>query len=529
MKRFLTGILALSICITMLAGCQNNNTNVSDETIRTTVLNDFMKISEIPRVSEHMNAVSGYLRSWAKENGFRVVRDKFYNIIIDEPASKGYEDAPLTILQAHMDMTAAVRFIPPVLTTEGAVTSGQVIASEAPAAVNPVTDPVKVVNSGETLTADGTSLGADDGIGIALAQYILKNAENHGPIRVIFTSNAETSMSGAQNIDPRYLDGKYLINLDWRNDASIGVGSPGISDYRMSRNITWTAPKNTAAYEVSLHGLNGGKADLDLKNDGANAIKIIGDLLGKLKGSGMVFELASVNAGTSGSMIPTDATAVIVVNDSDAGKLSTLFKASRKLLKTSFDSTEKNYSYTLAQTTLPGSVLSENDSNSIISFLYCFSNGSQNASSSDQDKAVSYSNIGTASTASGAFISEISALTTSADALQEITSANQAIGSLTAMTYKYMGGVPARTAAADSRLAKAFSAIYKTMYGEEPAIEAAGQANELALLTQKNPELEAISVGPMIEYPDTPNETLYLDTVTKPAKWIVAFLAEGKK
>ena len=251
MKRFLTGILALSICITMLAGCQNNNTNVSDETIRTTVLNDFMKISEIPRVSEHMNAVSGYLRSWAKENGFRVVRDKFYNIIIDEPRIKrlrrraadypagayGY-DSRSEIYPAGADyrrcrdIGAGDRF-----RSAGCGESGYGSGQSSQ-------------QRGNTY-GDGTSLGADDGIGIALAQYILKNAENHGPIRVIFTSNAETSMSGAQNIDPRYLDGKYLINLDWRNDASIGVGSPGISDYRMSRNITWTAPKNTAAYEVS--------------------------------------------------------------------------------------------------------------------------------------------------------------------------------------------------------------------------------------------------------------------------------------
>ena len=362
MKRFFSGALALVLCITMLAGCQNNNAKLSDEAVRAAVLSDFTKISEIPRNSGHMNAISSYLRSWAKENGLSVVRDKYYNIIISEPATKGYENAPLTILQAHMDTTIAVKFIPPVLTTEGAVTSEPSIVSKAAIVFDPLTDPVNVINNGETLTADGTSLGADSGIGIALAQYILKNSQNHGPLRVIFTANGETSMEGAQKIDPKYLEGAYLINLDWKDDTSIGIGSPGTSNYKMSRNISWVVPKNTVAYEITLHGLNGGPADLDLKNDGANAIKVIGDLLGKLKGAGIIFELASVNAGTSNRMIPTDATAVIVGNDSDARKLSSLFKDSRKLLKTTFGSVEKNYSYTIAPSALPKQVISESDS-----------------------------------------------------------------------------------------------------------------------------------------------------------------------
>lgn len=529
MKRFFSGALALVLCITMLAGCQNNNAKLSDEAVRAAVLSDFTKISEIPRNSGHMNAISSYLRSWAKENGLSVVRDKYYNIIISEPATKGYENAPLTILQAHMDTTIAVKFIPPVLTTEGAVTSEPSIVSKAAIVFDPLTDPVNVINNGETLTADGTSLGADSGIGIALAQYILKNSQNHGPLRVIFTANGETSMEGAQKIDPKYLEGAYLINLDWKDDTSIGIGSPGTSNYKMSRNISWVVPKNTVAYEITLHGLNGGPADLDLKNDGANAIKVIGDLLGKLKGAGIIFELASVNAGTSNRMIPTDATAVIVGNDSDARKLSSLFKDSRKLLKTTFGSVEKNYSYTIAPSALPKQVISESDSDSIISFLYSVSNGAQAVSSSDQNKAEGYSNIGTASTGSGDFISSITALTTTEDNSKEITSAHEAICSLTAMTYKYIGGTPILAATSKNRLVKTFSAIYRELYGKEPILEPAGQINELTLLAQKNPELETISIGPMIKYSETPSETVYLNTVTKPAKWIITFLAEGKE
>ena len=146
----------------------------------------------MPRESGQSKAISTYLRSWADSRGYQVIRDRSYNIIIEKPATEGYEDAPLTILHSNMDTIS--------MASEGVL-------------YDPLNDSIVMINDGESLFASGTSLGADSGIGIATAMYILENAPHHGPLRVIFTANGETSKSGAKGLNDKHLKGASLINL----------------------------------------------------------------------------------------------------------------------------------------------------------------------------------------------------------------------------------------------------------------------------------------------------------------------------
>ena len=161
------------------------------------VLAEFYPLANIPRKSHHEEKVSAYLVAWAGKFNFKTVQDKSNNVVIEVPATRGMENKPLVILQAHMDM---------------------VCVTADSTRFDPLADPIKVIrdDKAHTLKADGTSLGADDGIGVAMALFVANpgNKVDHGPLRLLITTNEEDGMTGAANLDARHLDGKYLVNLD---------------------------------------------------------------------------------------------------------------------------------------------------------------------------------------------------------------------------------------------------------------------------------------------------------------------------
>ena len=180
------------------------------------VLSEFLELAKVPRPSHHEERVSEYLFQWAKSHGLAVEKDNMNEIIIDKPASPGCENVPRVIFQAHMDMVCVCE--------EGVI-------------YDPMTDPIKVINDGVTLTADGTSLGADDGIGVAMCLYLLQDDTlRHGPIRAIFTTKEEDGMDSIA-IDPKYLDGGYLVNLDWETLGSLCNSCAG-GDFFNYKNLS---------------------------------------------------------------------------------------------------------------------------------------------------------------------------------------------------------------------------------------------------------------------------------------------------
>ena len=171
-----------------------------DITMNEKIIENFLSLCAIPHKSHHEEKISRFLYDWAVKKGLAAVRDEEGNVIIDKAGSAGHEDAPRTILQAHMDM---------------------VVVWEDGMDFDPLNDTITVINDGKTLKAKGTSLGGDDGAGVALAMSILEDETAvHGPIRAIFTVDEEDGMSGADHLDPKHLDAKYLINLDWEEFGS---------------------------------------------------------------------------------------------------------------------------------------------------------------------------------------------------------------------------------------------------------------------------------------------------------------------
>ena len=183
------------------------------------IIENFLSLCAIPHKSHHEEKISRFLYDWAVSKKLEAVRDEEGNVIIDKPGTPGHENAPRTILQAHMDM---------------------VVVWEDGMTFDPLNDHITVINDGKTLKAKGTSLGGDDGAGVALAMSILEDETAvHGPIRAIFTVDEEDGMSGADHLAPKHLDAQYLINLDWEEFRSLCNSSAGSDMYRIHRAAEW--------------------------------------------------------------------------------------------------------------------------------------------------------------------------------------------------------------------------------------------------------------------------------------------------
>ncbi len=506
MKRMIAVALIVSLCFTILTGCNGNEEIETDDTaVRTAIVEEFNKITQIPRESGHERAISTYLRSWAKEKGFEVIRDNSNNVIINKPAAIGYEKVPTTILQCNMD--------------------SKIIPGDG-FAYDPLNDPIKSVVSEDTMHAEDTSLGADSGVGIATAMYVLENSQKHGPIRVIFTAGGESGMTGAEKLNIKHLDGAYLINLGWESDRAIGVGSGGTAAYNMKHEIEWVPPQNALPYLLSIRGLVGGDADEAIGNGGANAIKTIGEVLASAQGKGILFELGSFNGGISRGTIPEAATALIIINESDQRKMQDVVDDAMDVFRDAYGDVEKEYVFTYQEAPMPDKVVSFEDNGSIISFIYGMLNGVQSMSKSYKDVVESASNLGMVSTATGNFLAQISAASTTDVGLYKITIAHETISGMSNLEYTYEEGVPRWPDHTDSVLFTSIQDIYSGLYDDKISGDIVHHEMECGWFARKNPRLQIISIGPRIDHVNSINETLILDTITKPANIILAFLEQ---
>ncbi|MDD4565184.1 MAG: M20/M25/M40 family metallo-hydrolase [Eubacteriales bacterium] len=508
MKRFAAVVLIICLSFSMLTGCNDTpEERVDNSVMREEILNEFSEIAQIPRASGHEKAMSAYLKNWAKVNGFKVVRDSFNNVIIEKPASDGYENAPITILQCNIDTSIAV--------TDDVI-------------FDPLVDPVQFVQNEDKLTGEGTSIGADSGIGMSTILYVLKNAQNHGLIRAIFTTFGESGMQGAEKLNEKYLEGKFLINLAWNSNRAIGVGSGGTASYKMIRSIKWTQPKNEVPYLLSIKGLTGGDSIENVGKSEVNAIKILGEVLANAQGQGILFELASFNGGGAGDTIPDAADALIIINKSDVRKMRSVVNSAMNTFRNAYGSTETNYSFDYQESEMPDKVISFDDNGCIVSFFYGIVNGIQSMSKTYDGVVESASNLGKVSTSSGDFICQTSAFSTSEVGLYKISNAHETISNMCGLSYEYSEGVPIWPVHTDSVLYDKIYEICFGMYNKNMIDEIKQGKHECGWFAKKNPKLQIVSIGPMIENVNSPDEALILDSITEPANIILSFLKQMK-
>jgi dipeptidase D len=465
----------------------------SNEEIIQGVLAEFSGLAKYPRPSHHEKAVSDYIVSRLRELGADPIQDAVYNIIADIPATAGMENIPRAIIQGHMDM---------------------VCVAKPGVAYDPLTDPIRIKRDGNILSAEGTSLGADDGIAVAVALYLLDRKASHGPLRLIFTVDEETSMTGATHLDPKYVqDAKYIINCDSESIDILVVGSAGSRHTDFSRQVKWQKNGFDAAVTISAHDFLGGHSGETINAGKSNAIKALALLLQRLRAQGISFTLAQINGGVAANAIPSTAQAVLALRSTDVTAVQTAAAQAQQDCRLIYGEVEKNASFTVTSADVPAQTFSSADTTAVIQLLSLLHCGVF-AMNQHLPKLPDLSaNIGTIKLDGDTLNIQYFPRSSSDARLEELIGTLPVLAELTGFDLTIGGLDPAWSENPHSELRPIMSKIYKELTGKDARVEAMHGGLETGFFYAANPNLDIVSIGATTHDIHSPEETLELDTV----------------
>ena len=357
---------------------EQSKQEAKDKEIIDTVVNNFMLLSKIPRPSHHEEKISNFLMEWAKSEGLNPVQDSVKNVMFDVPATKGMENKPLGILQVHMDMVVAVA-------------DGKTF--------DPLNDSITVIrNDNEgTLTADGTSLGADDGSGVAMVMAVTQGKMEHGPLRIIITVDEEDGMDGAFNLDSSWLDGaSFLINIDNEVSNEVLVSTASGDNLRIEKEVSYIKPSGNMAINLELSNLKGGHSGVEIDKGRLNGNVGLANFLKQLDDDKINYELASFEGGTAPNAISAKANATLVINASDKDKIEQKMKNYCDELNNKYKSIENEIKFVLTNIDEIPQVISKEEKNNFIKYITEIIDGIYTWSADMEGLVESSSNLGVA-------------------------------------------------------------------------------------------------------------------------------------
>ncbi len=477
----------------------------TDIEITNAIMSNFAKLAAIPRQSGNEAQVSEYLRNWAEGHGYTVTKDDANNIIFDVPATRGHEDQPLVGLQAHMDM---------------------VCAADGSIAYNPSTDAIEVIrdDASDTVTAEGTSLGADDGIGIAIIMDIANDNIAHGPLRVILTTDEEGDMTGVKAIDPDFItDLSYLINLDGEMATAVVMSSAGYETLVATSSLDFIVPVGDTAATVTLDGLLGGNASQYIGEGRCNAAREMASFINYLTESKIEYELSSITAGTSENTIPDSASATIVFKSEDADTISILVNTYKAALDDAYEGLETDISMSMRTVKVPEWAMTSESAGKVLDYALNVFDGAYTMSPNMEGIVESSSNLGMLNANSddgfSALILVRSLDNSGFDDIEDLHistvtdhGCDLTIGERSS-DWSYND---------ESKLLDLAKKVYHDNNGSDIKVEVSSMALECGVFANMNPDLDIIRIGPDIANMNTPDETLRLGSIP-----VVYHLVEG--
>lgn len=469
------------------------------------VLSEFEKLAAIPRPSKHEEQVSNYLKKYFEDLNFAVEQDSYKNIIAEISATSGKELAPITILQAHMDM---------------------VCVANDNYKYNPVTDPIKLIRTEDFLQADNTSLGADNGIGVAMILYLAKNHKNfsHGKIRIIFTTDEEQGMSGAANISDKFLkDAKFLINTDTENFDEIVTGSAGSVRVDFTKKINFVEPAEDLqnSFLIKISGLRGGHSGLEIAKNRANAIKIMRDFLRLVKGRGN-FQVAGGFGGTAVNVIPSTVEAVIVTS-TDMKNLHECAEMLKFQIKNKYDRGEPNFKITFENVDRPAKVFSTKDFSKFTNLITIVHSG---VYAKNNNTVETSANIGIVRVEGDILKVQLLARSNVSDMLDEFITMYNHAGVMT--NFEVNCGKPSPTWESNpaSFLTRIMTKIFKEQNNSAAKIHALHVGLECGFFSVKNKNLDIVSIGTTNENIHSAQERVHLKTVEPVVNLMISTLGK---
>ena len=459
------------------------------------VFDEFAKINQIPRPSKREEKMIEYLKNWGENHGLQTQVDETGNVIIRKGATKGMENRKTVILQSHMDMVC-----------------DKLVDYE----IDFDHDPIKTYIDGEWLTAEGTTLGADDGIGCAMELALLASDDiEHGPVECVFTRDEETGLTGAEGMKAGFMTGDYLINLDSEDEGEIFVSCAG------GRNTTAKftfekedAPADSFFLRAQLKGLVGGHSGDDINKQRANAIKLLGRFLYQIVNKYEGVRLAQFNSGKMHNAIPRDGMFVIAVPNAIKENVKADWNVFASQVEEEFCVTDTQMVWTMESAEAEPVIQSDVARNFIFA-LQAVDNGIYAIC---QDPALNgmvetSSNIASIETGDTEIRIVSSQRSNVMSNLDNMCATVGACFRLAGAQVKHSDGYPAWKMRSHSELQRIVKESYVKLFGKEPVMRGIHAGLECGLFSERYPNLDMVSFGPTLRFVHTPDERLHIPTV----------------
>ena len=458
------------------------------------VFDQFAKINTIPRPSKHEEKMIEYLVEFGKRLGLPTKVDDTGNVLISKPATPGYESRPAVVLQSHMDMVC-----------------DKLVDHE----INFLTDPIESYVDGEWLKARGTTLGADDGIGVAIELAILESDDiEHGPIECLFTRDEETGLTGAFGLQAGFMSGDMLINLDSEDEGQIFVScAGGITTHAHFRFEREAAPEGLFFMKASLKGLNGGHSGDDINKKRANAIKILARFLYSMNEQYGI-RLAQFNSGKMHNAIPRDGVVVFAVPFDKKEEVKAAWNIFAHDVEEEFHVTDTTMVFALESTDAE-SVLPASTSTNLIRSLQALDNGILTMCQDEELAWLVETSSNVASVQSSADVVTVVASQRSnvMSNLRNMANTVKAQFQLAGAEIEQGDGYPAWKMNPNSQLTKIVVDTYKKLFGKDPKVLGIHAGLECGLFSERYPNMDMVSFGPTLRGVHSPDERLLIPTV----------------
>jgi dipeptidase D len=466
----------------------------------------FARISRIPRGSKNETAMTRFVVDTAKKLGLSAQTDKLGNVVVRKPASAGLEKIRPVALQGHLDM---------------------VCEKNRDKNHDFLKDPIQLVRNGNILTADGTTLGADNGIAVATNLAIMEDRTlKHGPLEFLFTVDEETGMTGVANLKPDFLESRTLLNLDSEEEGTLYVGCAGGKD----TTGTWKfacekAPDRSIFAQVKVSNLKGGHSGLEIDKGRGNAIKIAGRVLQTLEASGA--RLSSIDGGNKHNAIPRECEASlflpvkkIVAAEQILGKLYATVKnelaISEQDLKIDLTLDFRNRRN--------GKVLKRALQKKILLVIAALPHGVIKMSETIAGLVETSTNLAVIKTGKDSLTVTTSQRSSVASRLAEIVDSVSSVFALGGASIRYTDGYPGWEPDMKSPILKTARSVYRSLYGKSIKVKAIHAGLECGIIGERIPGMDMLSFGPTIEGAHSPDERIYIDSVEKFWKFLLEIL-----
>ena len=472
----------------------------------------FHALTQVPRPSGHLEKIQAFLLEWAGGNGFEAFKDNAGNIVVRVPATPGMENRPMVTMEAHMDMV-------PQKTQDSTH--------------NFLTDPIQTYIDGDWVKARGTTLGSDDGMGVATAMAIFEDKSlKHGPLEAIFTVDEESSMYGVNNLKAGTLKGSILLNLDNETEGEFVIGSAGGMD--VQGDMTYTpepAPAGATAVKISIGGLKGGHSGLEIPEGRANANQLRAHIAKEVLANGGA--LASWEGGNMRNAIPSFGNIVVVCSNPECilpnggcSKADALCEKWQATYQAEYAGIEEGITVTAEPVAVPSTFMPAAVAKALTNAVLAVHSGVYRMIPSIPNIVETSCNLGIVKAADGKAEADVLVRSSMDSKLDELASVASAALELAGFTVGYHGRYPAWQPDVNSPVVKTIERVYREVNGEDCNITVVHAGLECGIIKTVYPDMDAVSFGPTLRSPHTPNERCNIPSVAKYYNFVVKLLEQ---